>query len=157
MESSIKSRRMILNKQKIIHICGVSLCKWSEISVSVGISPPPSLVSNSWSCALWFFICAMVYIQVGQLQLCGDPLSLDGTAFLQLIITHLLKSYKNHSQIEYVLACVVLNRNPVVTSVLLRFVFVSLGFYHVFTNMLRIHLFFLLIWEQKHCCSLKSH
>lgn len=46
------------------------------------------------------------------------------------------------SQIENVLACIVLNRNPVVTSILLRFVFVSLGFYHVFTNMLRIHLFF---------------
>lgn len=40
------------------------------------------------------------------------------------------------------LACKVLNRNIVVTSILLRFAFVSLGFYHIFTYMLRIHLFF---------------
>lgn len=61
----------------MIPICGVLLCKWSEISVSAGISLPPSLVAISWCCALYFFICIMFYIQHGKSQLCGDPVSLD--------------------------------------------------------------------------------
>lgn len=81
-----------------------------------------------------------------------------GTAFLCLRITCLLECCEIHSDlwIENVLACKVLNRNTVFISILLRFAFVSLRFYRTFTTMLRIHLFFL-VWQQKHCCSLKSH
>lgn len=157
-ERDIKSKLMIQNKQKITPVCGGLLCKWSKISVSSVISLFSSLVTFNLCCALWFFICIIFYIQHGKAQLCRDPLSVYwvGTAFLCLLIICPLKCCETHSHlwIENALACKLLNRNMVFISVLLRFV--SLGFYHIFTNMLRIHLLFL-VWQQKHCCCLKSH
>lgn len=157
-ESDIKSRMMMQNKQKIIPVCGVLLCKWSEISVNSGVSLFPSLVTINPCCVLWFFICIIFHTQHGKSQLCRDPISVHWGLHSCLLITCPLKCCEIHSHlwIENVLACKVLNRNKVFTSILLSFSFVSLRFYHIFTNMLRIQLFFL-VWQQKHCCSLKSH
>lgn len=158
-ESDINSRMMIQNKQKITPTCGVLLCKWSEISVSSGISLSPSLVTINPCCALWFFYLHYLLYPAWQVTALQRPLiCILGTAFLCLLITYLLNCCENHSHlwIANVLACKVLNRNTVFTSILLRFAFVSPGFYRIFTNMLRIHLFFS-VWQQKHCCSLKSH
>lgn len=161
-ENDIKSRMMIQNKQKIIPVCGILLCKWSEISLGSGISLFPSLVTINPCCAFVhyrFFICIIFYIQHGKSQICRDPYSVSwglhssifsSYSHWNIVIIH------SHLWIERVLACKVLNRNTVFTSILLRFAFVSLGFYCIFTNMLRIYLFFL-VWQQKYCCSLKSH
>lgn len=129
---------------------------WVKLQSVLAFLLPSFLVAISWCCELCFFNLHYVSYPAWQVTACGDPLSSNQDCS-PLSSHHTSAEILQNPQSSLgALACEVLDKNIVVTSILLSFAFVSLGFYHIFTNMLRIHLFFL-VWQQKHCWSLKSH